>query len=279
MSLRTISSVVFAGLLPVLGILLSAEAKNSLSEEELDQTNAGGVELRIIGEDTTITQLTDPALFVNELFGQNEVVTRVVVEILMGMHTHFSQTNDIKQTRETEDLADLTNADNDVSLVLEGGQTDLAVKTVVNNVFGRNQVDTAVNLTIVVPAGQVGSSSISYTNSFAGSGNSPGGRAPGGLSSAPALLSSPTALGVSSSGSAAPSTAVPTRTVPAVTATPVATTPTVSNTPAPAPTAQPAFQQPTSLGGAVTLMQGLSQQNPAAAPHLQSGINTVQQFQ
>jgi hypothetical protein len=221
-------------LIILLGGAFHVAAIQPLSEDELDQTNAAGVEFRIVGEEIETVEVDAADWFVNRIFGQNEVITRVVVEIVTTMDFTFTQDNDIDQNRDPENVKLVTDAEKDVSLVLDGSETDGAFKAVVNNIFGRNQVETSFNLTVFIPVSP-GASAGGYSNPFAGGGGTPG-----------PIGGSPT-------------------------------TPSVANAPTPLPQSPIAqFERPTTLSGAVSLMQNLAQQNPQAAPGLQTGISTVQ---
>jgi len=221
-------------LMILLGGVFQVAAIQPLSEDELDQTNAAGVEFRIIGDETETVEV-DPADFiVDRIFGQNEVITRVVVEIVTRMDFTFTQSNDIDQSFDHENVTLVTDAEKDVSLVIDGSETDGAFKAVVNNIFGRNQVETSVNVAVFIPVNP-GAPAGAYSNPFAGGSGTPG-----------AVGGSPT-------------------------------TPAVANAPAPVPQSPiPQFQKPTTLSGAVSLMQNLAQQNPQASAGLETGISTIQ---
>lgn len=170
------------------------EAVQPLSEDELDRINAAGVELRIIGDETKSLEADAADLFVNRIFGENEVITRVVVEIVSRMDFTFTQKNEIEQNRDPEDVKLVTDAEKDVSLVVDGSETDGAFKVVVNNIFGRNQVETSFNLAVFIPVSP-GASAGGYSNPFASAGGSPGaaGGSPitSGIANAPAPVPQP----------------------------------------------------------------------------------------
>lgn len=214
----------FGALCMVVGLVANVDARRALSEDELDQTNAGGLEVRYVSDEPETVAVDAPDLFVNRLFGQNEVITRVVIEIISTMDFAFNQSNQIAQSKSSQDLEAIVEASKSIAMVVRGADSDSDVKAVINNVSGNNQVETAVNISIVLPVGQANIGR--YANPFAVSG--------GGV---------PTVT--PSSGAALP-------------------------------TPGPQFDTPTTLGGAMSLMQDLARQYPQAASGLQEGASIIQ---
>lgn len=164
-----------------------ADARRALSEDELDQTNAGGLEVRVVSDETETAAVGAPNLFVDRLFGQNEVITRVVLEIVTRMDVDFNQSNQIAQTMSAEELEAMLEASRDINMTVRGAANEGAAVAVINNVSGSNQVETLINISVMLPAGQA--SVRGYSNPFAMSGDSPG--APGGNVASPPVQAGP----------------------------------------------------------------------------------------
>jgi hypothetical protein len=197
--LGQVITATFAALSLMLSFTGHVDARRALSEDELDQTNAAGLEVRIVSDEAEAVEVDSPDLFVNELFGQNEVITRVIVEIVSAMDFDFKQSNQIAQAKSAEDLEGILAASRSISMVVGSSEDDGGFKTVINNVAGNNQVETAINFLIVLPVGQAGLRG--YSNPFAagaGAASIPGagaGSAPPQPANAGPQFDTPTTLG------------------------------------------------------------------------------------
>ncbi len=136
---------------------VTAQARQDLTENELEETTASGSEFPFIGpsfsplSSAPAHALEAPVLVLNNVIGENEVITRLLLELVGGDVPAPGQENVVTQRVGSGD-GENRDIENKGRLVIDSDFTlrELALRDllalVVNNVFGANRVETSINV-------------------------------------------------------------------------------------------------------------------------------------
>ncbi|MBI4528934.1 MAG: hypothetical protein HY695_34485 [Deltaproteobacteria bacterium] len=166
-------------------------AKEPLTDGEFEAVNPAGLTIESRGEVISLPETVLGALVIDNVFGENQVSTRLLVELgLLGevpvlQQNHIIQSKDGTKDQQSDGKGE--NPEWEIALRKEI-QKDLSTM-VINNIFGANQVETVINVHFGVPGQRAGlpGTTGTYGNNNIGDPAAPTAAAGATSSAAPAL--------------------------------------------------------------------------------------------